>query len=168
MYFMGCFQNDDYDSDSEDEESLKAMVSTGSHSFANCLRCFCRPYVLSFTCGTILVSFVCGCVLWELGLLQPILAQCMVYLYVVGIVATFLALLVYQVWMLVARSVRVVLSRLHPLAKAKRDLAKHRFLDFCDDGEMHPTAGEIQWRSTLWNATHGPGRDRKPRWSAFP
>mmetsp|Transcript_24587 Transcript_24587/g.57066 ORF Transcript_24587/g.57066 Transcript_24587/m.57066 type:complete len:315 (-) Transcript_24587:157-1101(-) len=135
-----CFPVDEGDQD--DEENLYAAMLPTSVSVGSCLRCFCRPLVCSFICGTLVVTFVLCCVLWEIGLLQPVLAQCMVYVYVVGVIGLFISLLVYEVWVLVVRSVRVVLGKVnHPLVKAvkaKHDLFhKHHWLSWCDDGAVN-------------------------------
>lgn len=155
---------DDADEDSEDEETLRDLVDAPGHvTCMGCLRCFCRPYVFMCTCGTVFVSTIFALVLWEMGLLQPILSQLMVYAYIMGVVVLFVGMLAYEIWVLVARSVRVVLDKVnHPLAKARKKIMhqKHKYLDWCDDGEHNPVVGENggrlgerERRNALWQAS---------------
>uniref|UniRef100_A0A7S4Q7Z8 Transmembrane protein n=1 Tax=Alexandrium monilatum TaxID=311494 RepID=A0A7S4Q7Z8_9DINO len=159
VFCSGTCMNEDPGSE-DDEENLRDLVYRSREApLVSLFRCFCRPYILMFTCGTGFVSVAFGLLLWEIGLLQPILSQLMVYAYVMGIVVLFIALMAYEIYILVIRSAAVVLDKFnHPIARARKTLIKkNKRLDWCDDGEHNPVIGMApgRWgdrerRNALW------------------
>merc|ERR1719491_2159395 len=63
-----------------------------------CCWCCYHPAIMTFVCGVVIITFVGGCVLWEFGILQPILSQCIVYIYIMLVLVAFVALIVSKLW----------------------------------------------------------------------
>mmetsp|Transcript_68363 Transcript_68363/g.193748 ORF Transcript_68363/g.193748 Transcript_68363/m.193748 type:complete len:335 (-) Transcript_68363:20-1024(-) len=118
-----CFQDEEEDNDSEGEErrlfdSLEGRQKR--HRACPCCWCCCSPGVLAFLTAALLVSVVGGSVLWEMGILQPILAPFISYVYVIALFAAFVAILVWEFWRLFRTFVRYVVAQLHGLQRVLR------------------------------------------------
>merc|ERR1719469_1220143 len=102
--------------------SISTRSSTRNRRRVSCGRCCARtrrdgrifwccghPALMSFICGVLAITFIGGVGLWELGILQPILAQTLMYVYIMIIVVAFVNLLVSQLWNLVRRMVNFIM-----------------------------------------------------------
>merc|ERR1719436_1680021 len=98
VFLRAAPAEEESDSESEDEDDdepdkLKALLAR--HKGGQ------RGGVFRLCCGTSMAPFwmVCsvitlvGCeILWEMGVLQPIMGQCIMYVYVSVVICTFVAL----------------------------------------------------------------------------
>lgn len=94
------------DREEREEEKLRMLVSKRRRS---CCWCFCNRTIFIFLCMFLVITLLGGYILWELGVLQPFLAQWLMYAYLVFAVGSFVALVVMEVWKVSARMVRYVI-----------------------------------------------------------
>jgi len=153
------FQDED-DSDLEDEEDeylvdqeikrereqraerkLKAMVK-GRRQQGLCARCCCccNPQLAMFLFGVIFFSVMLGAITWQLGLLQPIIAQLGAYAYIAAILVFFVAILIAELWRAVTTLIRYIMmefARFRGHFKTGMSKAKYTIRDFLDDGKLN-------------------------------
>jgi len=148
--FIGCFftcasndddeDSDEYDSDEEAADRLKSLVNDKADR-RRCQLCFCcNTQVMWFFTGVVVISTVGGAVLWELGILQPILGQCIMYIYITLIVSGFITLMVSQVWRMIRKMVNYTVTEFQKLRGVFHFFgkkSKYKWRDFLDDGQLN-------------------------------
>jgi len=125
------------------ERRLKALVRGRRHEGSSfCTRCCCcfNPQVAMFVYGVILVSVLLGAVTWQLGLLQPIIAQIGAYAYIAAILVCLVAFLVAELWRAVTTLIQYIIlefSKLKNHFKGGVKKAQYTLRDFLDDGKLN-------------------------------
>lgn len=151
LVFAACFyvcQHPEDDSDSEADEDddewaenhLKALLDDKEQK-RSCRICWCcNNTVAMFFGGVVVVSLLGGAILWEMGVLQPILSQCIIYVYITLIVAGFVSLLVAQLWRLIRRITSYIIAEFQKLRGVFRIFGhktKYKWRDLLDDGQLN-------------------------------
>lgn len=130
VFWCDCFgyATSGEESDEDDEEAgLRSMVDRRP-GICSCCRCFCNKTVLSFTVGLVVVTFVVCRIAWQTGVLQPILAQFGAYIYICGVIAALIGLLLCEVWRLVAHSVSYIMNQFSKVQNSAEEQA-HKWKD---------------------------------------
>jgi len=141
--------NDDYSdySDSDDDEvaenKLERPINNKDHRRCPMCWCCCNSVAIRFFAGTTVLTLVGGCVLWRLGILQPILSQVVMYAYITFIVSAFVSLMISQVWQLIRRLVAYIIREFRKLKAVFRIFGKKSKYsskqqhDVMDDGPLN-------------------------------
>ncbi|CAK9096704.1 unnamed protein product [Durusdinium trenchii] len=93
-------------------ENIKRKVqpaekSRGCLSWLSCCGCcrYCSKTVILFTLGAMLLTFLGGKILWNSGILQPLLAQLLLYAYVILIILGFAVVITHELTRKIRRTV---------------------------------------------------------------
>lgn len=151
-----CFHwhtEDDEWHEGEDEEEytarkLRDMVEE-DHS-RSCCWCVYHPRLMTFICGVLVVTFLGGCILWQMGLLQPLLAQCIMYVYVMLVVVAFISVMISRLWSLVRRLVNYLITEFQRMKDVFRIFGKKppRFAGHVEG--LRANAGKAGRRPDFW------------------
>lgn len=99
-----------HDEGEEERERRKLKKLIEDDGGRSCCWCMHHPVLMTYICGVLSITFIGGCVLWQMGILQPILAQCIMYVYIMGIVVAFMSLLFTRLWHLFKRFVSYIMT----------------------------------------------------------
>lgn len=131
----------------EESQNLRELLDGKPADTRSCFAwCYRRRAILYFFLVVVVVSISAGCILWQMGLLQPILAQFAMYLYVIIFVSGFFALLTMQVWGKLRRMALYlqgqfgVIDRCTHPTKFFQEEGKYKWFNMVDDGKLNPSA----------------------------
>lgn len=124
----------------DDEEVLQRMISTRNRGCCMRCCCCCTPTVMLFTVLIVFISVVLGKVLWERGVLQPLVAQMSLYAYLMLVCLAFLLLISCEAWRSM-RAVMLIIVDQYGALKTVGRRARTRLGDLIDAGRGHGSPG---------------------------
>merc|ERR1712071_720953 len=89
--------------------------------------------------GVFVITLSGGFILWHMGILQPILSQCIMYVYITVIMVGFVSLLLSQTWRVLRKGGTYVIKEFQKLRSVFRFFGgktRYKFRDFLDDGKL--------------------------------
>lgn len=175
LWWCDCFQLDDEDDSDVDldqeeaahlrrhgqsaEKRLMSLVRRPKDEGRTCWCCgcciCCNNQVMIFFGGVLVITALGGAVLWQMGLLQPVIAEFTVYTYIAVVLVCFLTLLLAQLWRVLRTLVKYVVvegKRMKGYFKGGFSQARDVMKDFLDDGRLNRSVHHHDHRGTSLRA----------------
>lgn len=157
LYVSCCHAEDEDDDDSDDDDydmddkRWAVLKRPGSEKRSGwcccCSPCWwCNRQVATFCLGICLVTFVGGAVLWKFNIIQPILSQVVMYVYIAVVLTAFIGLVMSQLWKMVWKMVTYIgkdLGKVKGMFGGFRGVGKnaknagYKIREFLDDGMLN-------------------------------
>lgn len=115
--------DDGYGSD----EDINALVD-GEKRGRSCgwcpCACCCSLQICLFSFVMLVISAVAGSIMWQAGVIQPILAQVSMYIYVISLFVAFLAVIMWEFWSVLRDLIKYIIGEFRKVKGTLRPWGK--------------------------------------------